>query len=521
MRAHRRIAVTAVAVGASLATVVAAGSVAAPAGATASGAAVWPNAPTGLHVVSASATVLTVRVKPAAHASKYRLYASTVKSDVYYQELTHPKTQSSHLVTATTAKPEMTVKVHYTTAPYYYRVATINGGHVRFSSAYPSVYLRPAAPSLGSSHDDGNGPYLRWTSRPASGFKVEQSSTPDFSSGNVTYTTHGAGRTLTPYGLSDGTTYYFRVAAVNNGRTSRWSSTVSAADTTHETPLRVATYNTLNATYDGTKDNGGTIAPFSKRLPGQVALLKQANADIIGIQEANACIVKSTKHHCTRQVDEQLSGINGGSGTWQMFPAGNDNSTYFDGNYILYKPSVVTPVGAGGYWTNLGNQEPAHDAAYQLFADRATGAQFLFVTVHIVSTKGAKYDRQRKLETEDMVQRARAYASSHGNVPILFTGDFNSWPGRYQFVDTPGNYMLSQGIPDSFEVARTRQNPQYETINQYYRKPPHGGDADHVFATPGIGVKDWHQLLHLKGGKFVGVIPSDHNPVYADLELPY
>jgi hypothetical protein len=34
-------------------------------------------------------------------------------------------------------------------------------------------------------------------------------------------------------------------------------------------------------------------------------------------------------------------------------------------------------------------------------------------------------------------------------------------------------------------------------------------------------VTSWSQLLNLSHGEFTGVIPSDHNPVVANLEFPY
>jgi hypothetical protein len=45
--------------------------------------------------------------------------------------------------------------------------------------------------------------------------------------------------------------------------------------------------------------------------------------------------------------------------------------------------------------------------------------------------------------------------------------------------------------------------------------------VDHVYAPPGVAVRRWQMVLDLTRGRFVGVIPSDHNPVAADVVLPY
>ena len=46
-------------------------------------------------------------------------------------------------------------------------------------------------------------------------------------------------------------------------------------------------------------------------------------------------------------------------------------------------------------------------------------------------------------------------------------------------------------------------------------------DIDHVYAPAGVAVRRWELALTLSSGRFVGAIPSDHNPVVADVVLPY
>ena len=42
-----------------------------------------------------------------------------------------------------------------------------------------------------------------------------------------------------------------------------------------------------------------------------------------------------------------------------------------------------------------------------------------------------------------------------------------------------------------------------------------------MFADSGVGVRAWQELLNIANGQLVGVIPSDHNPVVADLGIRY
>jgi hypothetical protein len=59
-------------------------------------------------------------------------------------------------------------------------------------------------------------------------------------------------------------------------------------------------------------------------------------------------------------------------------------------------------------------------------------------------------------------------------------------------------------------------------MNEYSRTPlPYALYIDYLWAPPGIAVSHWGTALRLSGGKFVGTIPSDHNPVYATMYYPY
>ena len=82
--------------------------------------------------------------------------------------------------------------------------------------------------------------------------------------------------------------------------------------------------------------------------------------------------------------------------------------------------------------------------------------------------------------------------------------------------------MAKAGVADGFEVSQIFANRQYNSANQYYRTPPaHADNVDHIYAEAGVGMRAWSQVLQLSAGKFRGVIPSDHNPVLADLTIPY
>lgn len=187
---------------------------------------------------------------------------------------------------------------------------------------------------------------------------------------------------------------------------------------------------------------------------------------------------------------------------------------------MLYQASKYEAVGGGGHW-DLGQMPGGGSrwAAYQVLRNRETGTTFLFVSTHLYVVSGATGDAARRDETTSLLKQAAAYAGSKGGLPIVYGGDFNSHV-RHP-LDGPAVATDSAGAADAQHVAVHRTLQQYNTANQYLRTPPASGLAlDHLYVQPGVGVTAYRQVLKLSGGRFVGVIPSDHNPVVADLLIP-
>jgi hypothetical protein len=473
-------------------------------------AASLPSVPTGLKVTAAGHNSFTVSLKRSTHATRYKVIASTVRSDVYIPNINKA---SSHRHSATARSPRVTVSgLPYTTGPYYYRVAAINGGRYRWSLSYPAVYLRPSTPTRLAASTTG-GLHLAWSHGAAAGFRIEQATDSRFTKSVRTYGIRANIGRFTPYATSAGHGYYFRVRAVNGHTYSSWTPAVHVASASGRVALRVATYNTLSTTFDGKKESGNTVAPWSKRRAGIVSLLKAINPGVLAVEEAGTYVSGTT-----RQVDSIRSGL--GTSKYRIADTGKgpDGTNRLVDSFVLYQPSLLTAVtGEGGHWTIDTNRL----ATYQVLRTVHGGAKFLFVVVHLVAPKGHAYDQARKSETTAVVQHASAYAAAHGVTSIVVAGDFNAYPGRAGSSDTPGQVMSGAQYSDALRVAQSVRNSSYNSINEYRRTPPrNGGSADHVFTSPGVGVASWAESLQLSHGKFPGVIPSDHNPVSSTIELP-
>ncbi|HWB66599.1 MAG TPA: endonuclease/exonuclease/phosphatase family protein [Mycobacteriales bacterium] len=481
---------------------------------SASASAKTPDQPKHLHLVAVTKTSITAAVKPAAHAKRYRLYVGRKQRD-----LAVVRAASAAVAAKSSRKPRITVTgLPYATAPYYFRIAAINGSKRRFSATIGSAELMPPSPTKLVAHSSATGTYLTWHGEQVPHLTVLQATNPTFTAGRRTYQIRAIARQFTPYGLARGQTYYFRVRSHSGPSHGKWSNVAHTTVVSSEQSLRMMTYNLMDLSRDGTKEDGTTIAPWSERLKGVVQWFRQASPDVAAVEEGGDWVGATGG---PRQVDSVVSALGGSySLAHTEVSPGEPGCCHRTGQYLLYKTSAYRAVGDGGHWTFPGNGS-THEAAYQILQNRTTGARLLVVAVHVAVGNHKSADRLRKRQTALLIQDARGYAAAHGNLPVVYGGDFNSAPQNHA-VDGPGIEMRKADVADAFNVAQSHKNSRFNSANGYFRKPPAAGIyLDHIFASPGVAVKSWRLMLNLQHGRFVGVIPSDHNPLVSDLVISY
>jgi endonuclease/exonuclease/phosphatase family metal-dependent hydrolase len=468
-----------------------------------------PATPGGIRVVAATASSFTVEVTPTAHAKKYRLYASTVRSDLFARNLSHARASS------VSSSPRMSIRgLTHRAQPYYFRVEAINRHRHHFSATIGEVGLTPPRPANLVATTTSFRSFLTWTSGSATGYTVEQATNAAMTAGRKTYTINGPTTAFTPYGLTRGRTYYFRVRALNESTPSAYTPPVALRPQTAQQPLKVMTYNILEKDFDGRHEGGGVVAPWTERKVGVAGFITHAAPDVVAIQEG-AAWVNAMKG--PRQVDSLRSALGGTYALAHTEIPPTEHYYHRTGDYILYRKDSYAAVGAGDHWS-LGNN---HWAAYQLLRNRTSGAKVLVVSAHLIVPRGHANDLKREQETKRLVSQARGFSRRHGNVPVVYAGDYNS-DQFHHHPNGPTVAMNAAGIPNAYNVAQHRTNAKFNTSNQYQRRPQHYfAHMDEVFVSNGVAVRAWSQLLHLASGRFVGVIPSDHNPVVVTLDYPY
>lgn len=466
--------------------------------------------PEGMRLIAVSASSLTVAVKPDPRVKHYRLFASLRPG-----QLGAARAASDAYGSALSRKPRITLDgLPFTAQPYYYRVEAIDGSRHRFTAQIGRAFLMPPTPTRLSATSTPTGTYLTWHGTQVPQLTVLQASNSSFTSGRRTYQIHAVTRQFTPYRLVQGQTYYFRVRAHSGPSHGAWSNVARTTVTAHEQPLRMMTYNIHELNRTGKKER---VAPWPQRLPGVVRFIHQASPDVIAIEEGASWVGAPRG---PRQVDSLVTALGGAYGLAKTEIPPNQPHYHRTGDYVLYKRADYRAVGDGGHWT-LPGAGTTHFAAYQILENVHSHARFIAVAVHLKVGNSRAVDRVRRHQTKSLIQQSWAYAAAHNNLPLIYGGDFNSAP-RNHAMDAPGIEMRKAGIADAYNVAQTRKNTRYNSANGYARRAPALGIyLDHIFAAPRVAVKSWRLLLHVKHGRFVGVIPSDHNPLVSDLVVSY
>lgn len=476
-----------------------------------------PGVPTGIHVSSATSTSFTVGMNPATSVQYYRVFASTTLSDIYVVNIA--KAHASALTSA----PTVTLSgLTYTSSAYYYRVETLNGPYHGWSTSYVAG-LKPVTPtSVAVASSTTGGTYVTWSGGAATGAVITQSTNAAMTQNRRDFVIRGSTHVFTPYGQTPGATYYYRVRARTIATVSDYSAAVSTIIRSHAQPVRVMTYNVLDHACDGEVETGQHVSPWSSRLPVVASLIRAVAPDVLSVQEAATW---TAQVRGPRQVDTIVGGLGSSYTLARTEVPPNEPNYYRSSDYVIYNNTRFAETGHGNFWT----MPYGSHAAYTVLRSKVSGAQALFVSPHLISGDTPTVDGERETQMKWLISTVHIYQSSHANIPFVLAGDFNSHRSTSPRFDGVRSAAAAARIIDAKDVGQTLYNAQYNSFNAYNRAAPTGGgvppyqgdDLDHIYAPPGVAVATWHLVLNLSGGRFVGVMGSDHNPVYATMSYPY
>lgn len=387
-------------------------------------------------------------------------------------------------------------------------------------------------------------------------YRVQVAKTPDMA--NAGYVrSDGAKTSVDMRGLDSGTTYYFKVRVIDTAgnNLSPYSPAVEVKTLPARAtlppvayPLSVASYNIKCANC-----SAGDEVSWADRKEAVVSAIKNANVDIVGIQEASQGWLKDANGQQIdlSQFEDLRNGLNANGGTWALTNdkrnnCENDrtptNCVYkyqgaSQGTRIAYNSAKVELRAAGSkLLPSISAENNPRYMAWGEFKQKSTGNRIFFVDTHLEPTSGDAYYTLRKQQAETIV--AEIKAKNVENLPVVIVGDMNSskWAtptnAPYDvftgagYLDPLGN-TYAETLPSGAGIAETVINANYSSFNGYNRasdstKPvgSYGSHIDYIF-TSNMRVPEWKMNLNLdENGHLAGIIPSDHNMISAKVELP-
>ena len=317
--------------------------------------------------------------------------------------------------------------------------------------------------------------------------------------------------------LKEVTRYYLSVRALDSAgnAVTAWSDPVDEKTAAH-LPLRVGSYNIL------CENCSGGMAKWSTRRGPMVATIVGQDLDVLGVQEAS------------------IGGIPGG-GTQYMDLIRRLGSPYKLTEYrrgaspdvrTIYNSDRLKLIKQGTIALPRGASK--RFLGWAIFEQKSTGKRFFFSNTHLEPNDGRKGWTARKRQANAIVA---ATARLRDGLPVIAVGDYAStkwekWGNapydvmqRAGYLDPLGNdYRSHNSAPGAF--VEKRINTSYASLNMYKRKARNfpgdvnGSNTDYIFMTK-MRVSEYEVVVRVdSAGRFIGVIPSDHNLIRATAYLP-
>ena len=510
--------------------------------------------PSGIVTVSRATTSLAIGWRAVNGAPRYRVQYSDNASmaNPVYRRSTDSNEELTGLIPGTT---------------YYVKVRVISAdgknltpysSAVRITTRADGGFALLSPTGLGSSTIGATTATLAWDPRGTSGWYRLQYSTTAAMTSPVYRRFNDLSGTLTT--LTPGAKYFVRVRVIAPDGTNLSpyspaftltmpSVIVTAATGTKSAPVKVASFNVKCANcYSGLPNE---LTWYARRGSVAAAIKEQA-PDVLGLQEAAQSWLKDSSGNPIdlSQFEDLVARL--GAPYKLANPKRNNcvkhttpsKCVYADqgaskGTKIVYNSSTVTLVAQGS--KRLSAVDPKDNeryVAWAIFRHAASGRRFFFADTHLEpnddnSGSTVYYDLRRKQAAEVI---ATIKAKNPDDLPAVLVGDLNShkWtaPSNAPYdtivagglVDQLGNtYRSTHTAPGATVETRVRTN--FATYNGFKRSAPrsayiNGTHLDYIFTTP-MRMSAWENVAHLDGsGSFVGVIPSDHNLIQAQVYLP-
>ncbi|MGZ3146022.1 endonuclease/exonuclease/phosphatase family protein [Lentzea chajnantorensis] len=229
---------------------------------------------------------------------------------------------------------------------------------------------------------------------------------------------------------------------------------------------------------------------WATRRPVVARLLNAEQPTVLGTQEGLYGQVKDVATDLPDRYDWIGVGRAGGSHdefVAVFFDTARLDPLAFDHHWLSDTPNVI---GSRTWGNNV-----VRIVTWVRFADKHTGAQFVFVNTH--------FDHESELARLRSAEAIRDRLNAQ-TLPVVLTGDFNDVPGSKAY--------RVLGLEDTWNGSR--RTPAYGTFHGYAPLVPDGPRIDWIM-TRGATTEAAAINTYAEGTQY----PSDHLPIQALLRL--
>lgn len=267
--------------------------------------------------------------------------------------------------------------------------------------------------------------------------------------------------------------------------------------------IRLVTYNMLFNLYDHKLEEQHR---WPNRMPRLVEMIKEMQADVIGVQEL---------YH--DQVKELLPFM---TDEYEFFAKACEDGEL---NGIFYRKDRFEVIASKVTYMTLTPETPSSETLTMLhLRDKKTGQEFAIFNTHLAFSNIEKREFQARFVADHLEPYIK-------HMPVIFTGDLNTFPNRPELNRLPfydGDYihriLTKNSLRDAKEMSllghlgpiATFTNSSNDVLPFQGIGTP-GIFLDHIYVSQGLTV-----LLHaVQPGTVGGEFPSDHMPVIMDFLL--
>lgn len=234
---------------------------------------------------------------------------------------------------------------------------------------------------------------------------------------------------------------------------------------------------------------------WPNRSPLAIRIIYKYDPDTFGVQEAHIGWMNVLKA-CLPAYDYVGIGRDDGKEAGEF-------------SAVFYKKDKYKLLDSGSFWLSETPEKPGKgwDAAcvricsWAKLKEKETGKEFVHLNTHLDHVGHVAMQKGAELV-------ARRGSEIAGNHPAFFTGDFNVTPDS-----APCKAVLDGGFIDCRDAAK--ETDKGITFHNFDYPQYEGAVIDYVFAKGDVTVNRFAVVRDTVDGD----LPSDHFPVYADVEF--